>query len=554
MISSNKLRTALRSFKANPTPFPMPKNLTLEDEDLYDEVDQFHKDNDFVGLNDDRESESDVEIPEDVSYDDSDEGEEEEGLAGFEEFEEDIDGEIQDERNITNQWGNRKDVYYSTDAPEGDRDLEEEELEEVQRLRRQQLELVDEEDLVDDDILENIASKAEHRSAIEENPTLDAKILSDFNKTFDDITFDLDTSISQEKIERDLSHLTQEEKIEMIRSQSPEVIHFANEYVASVKGLKDIVDMIGQIEREMDLCDSEREMEFLKMLADFFQFKAHLLRSYCLNLKFFFFTRSKNTVLSKDHRVFHQMLLLKNTIDEYDVKEQQLFVQWESMQDDFLSDGEEDNFSEPVDTEDGDVKSEVEGDEEDIEALLQMDEAVPLKSSTRKNAPFNPSIYADEADFVTSRDDNTSEVPLDILKRKKPSADTLKTLEELFDDDFDSEEEETPKKHKEKTRPSREERRSVTFAETTQEPIYGADPDTIDGRRKITRQIMKNKGIQRYRKKSDKNPRKKFRNKYRKAEIKRKSVVREYNGKQSIYGGESSGIKDNLSRSTLLGK
>lgn len=65
--------------------------------------------------------------------------------------------------------------------------------------------------------------------------------------------------------------------------------------------------------------------------------------------------------------------------------------------------------------------------------------------------------------------------------------------------------------------------------------------------------IMKSKGLTRKRKKIDRNPRVKHREKYRKVLQKRKSKVQEFKeGPQSKYGGESSGLKVGLIRSTKL--
>lgn len=64
-----------------------------------------------------------------------------------------------------------------------------------------------------------------------------------------------------------------------------------------------------------------------------------------------------------------------------------------------------------------------------------------------------------------------------------------------------------------------------------------------DGRRGITYQIMKNKGLTPHRKKELKNPRVKHRNKYRKALIRRKGAVRTVRKEIKRYDGEKFGIK-----------
>ena len=71
--------------------------------------------------------------------------------------------------------------------------------------------------------------------------------------------------------------------------------------------------------------------------------------------------------------------------------------------------------------------------------------------------------------------------------------------------------------------------------------------------RSIGDEIMKNRGLTRYRPKDKKNPRKRYRINYEKALIKRKSQgVKEYKGQTASYGGEASGIKSTVVRSRKL--
>jgi U3 small nucleolar RNA-associated protein 3 len=74
-----------------------------------------------------------------------------------------------------------------------------------------------------------------------------------------------------------------------------------------------------------------------------------------------------------------------------------------------------------------------------------------------------------------------------------------------------------------------------------------------DGARKITREIMKNRGLTPHRKKSTKNPRKHAREKHENAEKRRKGQVQAVRKPTGPYGGEGTGIKARVSKSVRLG-
>ena len=74
-----------------------------------------------------------------------------------------------------------------------------------------------------------------------------------------------------------------------------------------------------------------------------------------------------------------------------------------------------------------------------------------------------------------------------------------------------------------------------------------AEPE--GGRRDLPRNILKNRGLPPHHRKDIMNPRKHAREKHKKAVTRRKGQVQDMAGGTAGYGGESTGIKSNLSRS-----
>ncbi len=98
---------------------------------------------------------------------------------------------------------------------------------------------------------------------------------------------------------------------------------------------------------------------------------------------------------------------------------------------------------------------------------------------------------------------------------------------------------------KEQKRRKKEKR--VVIREPIEEEVIGSD-----GKRGITFQIAKNKGLTPKRKKEQRNPRVKHRKKFVKAVKRYRKVVRPVESEMERYGGERGGIKSRLSRSIKI--
>ena len=71
-------------------------------------------------------------------------------------------------------------------------------------------------------------------------------------------------------------------------------------------------------------------------------------------------------------------------------------------------------------------------------------------------------------------------------------------------------------------------------------------------KRKITYEMAKNKGLMPHRKKEQRNPRVKHKEKFRKAKVRRKGQVRTPRTEKERYGGETTGIKSHVTKSIKL--
>ncbi|XP_078104906.1 something about silencing protein 10 [Sander vitreus] len=134
-------------------------------------------------------------------------------------------------------------------------------------------------------------------------------------------------------------------------------------------------------------------------------------------------------------------------------------------------------------------------------------------------------------------------------KKEKDSGETMLEVEEDSDSDLD---EEAALRFYRDVEERSKLKRKGNDAEAEELVENEDEEEDPDAKRGITYQMAKNKGLTPKRKKIDRNPRVKHREKFRRAKIRRKGQVREVRREDTRYSGELSGIRAGVKKSIKL--
>ncbi|KAE9597241.1 putative sas10 domain-containing protein [Lupinus albus] len=122
--------------------------------------------------------------------------------------------------------------------------------------------------------------------------------------------------------------------------------------------------------------------------------------------------------------------------------------------------------------------------------------------------------------------------------------------DEVSDEEDDVENEDSENEFYEQVEKQRAEKLAAKAASYSRNPAAPfSQPETVEGKRYISAQMLKNRGLTRSRNKDKKNPRKNYKLKHQKAVKNRKGQVQSIRKPTAPYGGELSGINANVSRS-----
>lgn len=185
-----------------------------------------------------------------------------------------------------------------------------------------------------------------------------------------------------------------------------------------------------------------------------------------------------------------------------------------------------------------------------IERLLAYRNLInELGSVDARLAPQFRELLTGEKDETASRPPEGKKTRGAAAKTKMDSGETLPAE----DSDSDLDEEAALRFYREvEARSKSKRKRRAPEAEETEEKEDDVVEEDQNAKRGITYQMFKNKGLTPKRKKIDRNPRVKHREKFRRAQIRRKGQVRDVRREETRYSGERSGIRAGVKKSTKL--
>lgn len=289
-------------------------------------------------------------------------------------------------------------------------------------------------------------------------------------------------------VTKDLTKLSKREKLQILNKDSPELLPLVNEYQECLKELKLYYSPLLKLSQEVN-------SSMTKECKLFVQMKHQLLMNYLVNISFYLAMKAKKEDL-KGHPIVDVLYRHRELLSQMKDTHEKLIAEYETIENNLLEAKEQEGIVPPT------------------------------------------------ADLIATKLDKPK-------KKKKVKTKQLKKKEA---DDDEEEEEVDPlayynaiKQQIEKKKLSKKQ----GIDEEEEENKVREEFDE-DGKRMITYEMSKNKGLTRQRRKELRNPRVKHKMKFKKAKIKHKGQVREVQIEQNRYGGELTGIKSTLSRSVRI--
>ncbi|XP_014675436.1 PREDICTED: something about silencing protein 10-like [Priapulus caudatus] len=310
----------------------------------------------------------------------------------------------------------------------------------------------------------------------------------------------------EEKIEVDLSKLSKKEKLELLKRDSPELLGLIDDFRSKMQELKDVLQPL------YDLAQSRKVPPGNGAL--YINAKYNLYLNYCINICFYLVLKAKRTPIH-NHPVVKRLVTYRNLINQMVPADEVL-------------------------------KPEI----DDILKRLANGEHIPVTELSSSEIPV-----AVAAASAKPKRDKRVQFKAQVASKKRTEA--------LLDssnkqDDFEAQFA-TGGRTWGRKRAFIAEEDNVDVTEAKQRREDGeegehevGDVDEEDMKRPINYQIMKNKGLTPKRKKEQRNPRVKHKEKYRKALVRRKGQVQMARTEMQKYGGEHTGIRAGLKKGIKL--
>ncbi|XP_028942835.1 something about silencing protein 10 isoform X2 [Antrostomus carolinensis] len=291
-----------------------------------------------------------------------------------------------------------------------------------------------------------------------------------------------------QKIDKDLQALSKKEQLKLLKQESPELLQLIEDFEVKLMELKDELHPLLQMVKQGTIPQGKG--------SRYLQTKYHLYLNYCANISFYLLLKSKRMSVHS-HPVIERLVAYRNIINDLAVIDQKLSSQVRMLLKNYY-DKKEDKVQK----------------EKKFAVFLPLD----VKKNKPKRAPVlaNGQATAEEPSDESELDEEAA------LKYYQVMEEKLKLKRKRTEDQEALEEEAT---------------------------LEGEDPNKKRG---VTYQMIKNRGLTPKRRKIDRNPRVKHREKFRRAKIRRKGQVRDVRRELQRYAGEPSGIRAGVKKSRKL--
>eukprot|EP01126_Amoeba_proteus_P022951 TRINITY_DN2309_c0_g1_i1.p1 TRINITY_DN2309_c0_g1~~TRINITY_DN2309_c0_g1_i1.p1 ORF type:complete len:543 (+),score=116.53 TRINITY_DN2309_c0_g1_i1:63-1691(+) len=534
----------------------VPKNKTtqaVDQDETYDEIDQFVDQRNFVDLSewDERRKDSPERVLENEVLrlnsssqssleDEVSESSSESDYYGVNDVKPTDGGD-------ESRWGKKKRIYYGTDYVDdelisSDEEAKEEE-EQVLELQKRKAKELDEEDFMD-----TFGSILKQKDRI-------SKPLPKQKISWDDLNNDDDVI---EELDKEANSLNQREQIELLTRQSPELFKLLVTFKAYMKELKELLQPALRMVKlhGIPLCNGTR----------LFALRFHLLLTYCVDVCYYL-NRMASGESTKDHPVIEQILQIRTMIEKLQPLEERMKRQIVSLLNNqvvSVGDSRRDQHRGLVTSDAKNQGVESGKDGHGVGRLLRNKEAANKHKFLQESSSSSQESEQPQEVFVRMKPVKRSfDKMLSSLEKKcvpPPPPKKLKLPEKLpepLQPEDESESDSFDESAFAQLKHKAEEQQAVPHPqEPIQQPttrMSGSEEEEDTGKRKINDTIQNNKGLKKSRsKKSTKGPRTKYREKYRKAVIRRRGQVQDVRSRDKKYSGEATGIKTHVIKSVPL--